>query len=304
MAVNPLTTNLTGITTKATAAASLASLVLVSPTTTNPSSTVGYQPLNTPSSTGIVNTLLSQPPYLLFNYEGEQIATLESDITDHWVEDNIYVQDQIALKPEEFTTKGYIGELTDILPAFLQPLQTAANALVTIDSYTPQLSVTALNALNQATLLYENASAIASAAVSAWSSITSSIFGGPEEIGTSGSGVFVSGSSLVQSKQQQMFAQLYGYWNTRTLFNIQTPWAVFTNMAIKSLRAIQDAETRMITDFEITFKKIRNVSSIDLTETVLSPGTATTQSASAVNLGTSPGVPGSSLGSGITTGLA
>jgi len=60
-----------------------------------------------------------------------------------------------------------------------------------------------------------------------------------------------------QTKQQIYFQQFYGYWQSNTLFTIQTPWAVFQDMAIENLVAIQDADTRMITDFNITFKMIR-----------------------------------------------
>lgn len=301
MAFNPLTTNLSGITTGATAAASLASLVLVTPTTSNPSSTKGYQPLNPPNSDG-TTSLAPLPASLLFHYEGEQTALIESDITDHWVENNTSVQDQIALKPEIITTRGFIGELNNVLPAFLQPLQTIANTLVTVDSYVPQLSVTALIAYNQALLLYQNAESIAQSAVGAWSSLAQS---GGSELGSAGSGVFQSGANIVQNKQQIMFQQFYGYWNTRTLFNVQTPWAIFTNMAIKSLRAIQDAETRMITDFEVTFKKIRTASTQVTAGGIgnILQGRASSQSASSTNLGTSSGVVVSGYGANIASSL-
>jgi hypothetical protein len=302
MASNPLTTNLSNITTGATAAASLASLVLVIPTSSNPSATKGYQPLNPTQPSGLPS-LSPLPKALLFHYEGEQTAMIESDITDHYVENNTSIQDQIALKPEILTTKGYIGELNNVLPSILQPLQTIANTLITIDAYTPQLSATALIAYNQAILLYENAASIAQSAVSAWSSLLGS---SGNEIGAN-SGVFTSGSSIIQNKQQVMFQQFYGYWNSRTLFNVQTPWAIFTNMAIKSLRAIQDAETRMITDFEVTFKKIRTAQTLTSAGGLfggLSQGRAATQSSGLTDLGTSSGTGGASLGTNIASSLA
>ena len=73
------------------------------------------------------------------------------------------------------------------------------------------------------------------------------------EIGSSG----ISSTGSAQNKQQLVFQRFYGYWRSRTLFKVQTPWAVFDNCAIKSLRAIQDAETNTITDFEVSFKVIR-----------------------------------------------
>lgn len=302
MALNTLQTNLSGLTTAATAAASLANLVLVTPLSTNPSSTKGYQPLNPPNSDGSTS-LAPLSPSLLFHYEGEQTALIESDITDHYVENNTTIQDQIALKPEIVTARGFIGELNNVVPAFLQPLQTIANTLITIDAYVPQLSPSALIAYNQVVLLYQNAESIAQSAVAAWSSLS-----GAEgsEIGDIGSGVFTSGSVIVQNKQQKMFQQFYGYWYRRTLFNVQTPWAIFTNMAIKSLRAIQDAETRMITDFEVTFKKIRTANTVTTSGGLGSilQGRASSQAAPLANLGTSAGVSGASFGGNIAASLA
>lgn len=299
---NPLKTNLSPVVTGATAAASLASLVLVIPNSSNPSATQGYQPLNPPNADGSPS-LTSQPTALLFHYEGEQTALIESDITDHYVENNTAIQDQIALKPETITTRGFIGELNNVLPTALQPLQKAANTLVTISGYTPGLSATALIAYTQAVFLYQSAASIAQSAVSAWSSLLSNE--GAEV--SPGSGIFTSGAAIVQSKQQVMFQQFYGYWSQRTLFNVQTPWAIFTNMAIKSLRAIQDADTRMITDFEVTFKKIRTASTQTTGNGLFGKvfeGRSSTQSAAPTDLGTSTGVPGSSLGGNISSALA
>jgi hypothetical protein len=79
--------------------------------------------------------------------------------------------------------------------------------------------------------------------------------------GPTGGTTVINGSGLNprgnQTKQQTYFQQFYGYWANRTLFTIQTPWAIFQDMAIQTLRAVQDADTRVITDFEVTFKLMR-----------------------------------------------
>lgn len=298
MAINPLTTNVSGIVAGATAASSLVGLVMAIPLSSNPAATKGYQPLNTPQSSGLPS-LSPLPTALLFHYEGENNVVLQSDITDHFVENNIAIQDQIALKPEEISTEGFIGELNNVVPSFLLPLQSLANTLVTIDGYTPALSATALNAYNQAIFLYDSASSVAQSAVGAWSSISSAFGGGGSEI--NGSGVFSAASSFAQNKQQAMFTTFYGYYYSKTLFNVQTPWAIFTNMAIKTLTAIQDPETRMISTFKVTFKKIRTAQTLSLAGGLISQGRAATQSATATNNGTSSGTPGSSLGGNIAT---
>lgn len=278
------TPSLTALAPITTAATALSNLVLVSPQTT-----VGYQPQNPndPNST-------ARPPALLFHYEGEQVVALESDITDHFIEDNTAIQDQVALKPETITTHGFIGELNDIAPPALAILQKAAQKLTTISAYTPTLSATALIAYNEAFLLYQVAANAANSLVSAWDTIN----------GTGGESVINSAGIQLQSnqsRQQVAFQQFYGYWRSRTLFTVQTPWAVFQNMAIKSLRAIQDAETRVITDFEVSFKMIRTAATATSNSVASGQqGRAVAQASGLVDLGTSTPVSSISLTQGLS----
>ncbi len=282
MAITIQPTDLSALTPITTAAGALSSLVLVSPQTT-----IGYQP--TPiDAQGIIT---QRPPALLFHYEGEQTVALESDITDHYIEDNTAIQDQIALKPEIITTHGFIGELNDVPPAALAVLQAAAQKLTSVTAYQPSLSATALLAYQDAFSLYQTGANAVNSAVSSWSSITGG--GGENVVGSQGleTGAFNASTGNIsnnQTKQQVAFQQFYGYWRARTLFTVQTPWAVFQNMAIRSLRAIQDAETRMITDFEVSFKMMR-FASTQTTQGIapILQGRAALQNAGLTDLGTS-----------------
>lgn len=270
--------SLSSITTNA---ASLSALILVSP-----QSVIGYQPQNPLNSTGPQNSDPYTKPALLFHYEGEQTATFTSDITDHYIENNTSVQDQIALKPVIITTQGFIGDLNDVPPiqALATIQQALQSSLTVLSAYTPALSVTALNAYNEALFLYQTAATVANSAVSTWSALS----------GTGGESV-ITGTSLDaqknQSKQQSYFQQFFGYWANRTLFTVQTPWAVFQNMAIQSVRAIQEADTNVITDFEVTFKQMNfastesNVLSTDQAY-LISGGRTYNQSLPDVNNGT------------------
>ena len=292
-------------TTKSTA---LSGLILVSP-----QATVGYQPENPPNVDGSASTA-PRPPAFLFNYEGEQTLNLQSDITDHYVEENYSIEDHIALKPEEFSTHGFVGELTDIAPDLLKPVKAIADKLTTVVAFEPEKTIAAQIAYNTAFQLYQVGRSAVNSAVSAWSTVENLFTGsdGQNVIGSGGLGNqfdFATGNVRgVQNKQQTAFQQLYGYWSLRTLFTIQTPWAVFQNMAIKNLKAFQDAETNQITDFEVTFKMIR----IAKTQTGLSgltglldlfQGRSKAQASGVTNLGTSSPVPSDSLSSKLA-GLA
>lgn len=269
--------NISTLVTGTTAINALSNLVVVSP-----QNVTGYAPQNA----GVVNNnqtanqlpnlssvqaLLSgttsfsgllpkQQPSLVFHYEGEQSVTFESDITDHFIENNTFIQDQIALRPEIITTHGYIGELNDIAPFFLAPVKAVADKLTAIGAYLPQISATAQIAYNEAFFAYQTLYNAANAAVNTASAL------GNLGSSNSNSGETVIGNSGItysknQTKQQIAFQQFYAYWANRVLFTVQTPWAVFQNMAIKTVRAIQDADTAVITDFEITFKRIRTITS-------------------------------------------
>jgi len=266
--------NLSSLTSLATAATALSNLILVSP-----QSVLGYQPQASPNTTGQTSQL---PPAFLFHYEGEQTATLTSDITDNFLEDNTAVQDQIALKPVMVSTHGYIGELNDITPSTLGILKTAAQKLTIISAYTPALSQTALLAYNTAFQLYQVALNAQNSAVAAWSTIAGS--GNAESVITGQDG-FPIALEPNQNKQQTAFQQFFGYWNNRTLFTIQTPWAIFQNMAISSLRAVQSEETVVITDFELTFKQLRFASTLSSSSGLDAQGRLASQAASVANLG-------------------
>lgn len=318
--------SLSSLSTATTTVSAASNLILVTP-----SATVGYQPFgNIPGYTNITQqvgesgyfgtfqapdgTILYNvplPPAFAFHYEGEQTVTLDSDITDHYVEDNSAIQDQISLKPVIITTQGFIGELNDVAPIGLQTLYQATQSLTSIGAYSPQLSITAQEAYNEAFQLYQIALNAATAAYSAVSSIASSITGSVAG-GISGQNV-VSGNqtignsitlgSPIQTKQQNAFQQFYTWWSNRVLFLVQTPWAVFDNMAIKTLKPVQSAETNVITTFEITFKQIRTATTAITTSNTLPQGRLSSQSATVSNQGVSAPASSISLEDGLSAGF-
>lgn len=287
--------DLSALSTATTSATALSNLILVSP-----QKTIGYQPQNPTLPDGTPSGA-QQPPAFLFDYEGEQSVNLESDITDHYIEDNTAIQDQISLKPVIVNSHGFIGELNDVAPVGLQTLKLIADKLVTIGAYTPSLSITAQVAYDNAFQLYQVAQNAANAAIASWSSLN----------GTGGENV-IDGENILgkvgtqnsflksQNKQQTAFQLFYGYWTARTLFTVQTPWAVFENMALKTLRAVQDPETKVVTDFEVSFKQIRTAKTYGSTPlSDVSQGRLINQSSLVTDLGTSTPPPAMSLSSGL-----
>lgn len=240
-----------GIPSLSQAARGLSNLALVTPLLT-PS----YGPISSdPNSFG---TVLG--PSLAFDYEGENVVVLNSEITDHFLESNSTVSDNIALKPERITVHGFKGEVANNLPSFLPPLTQVMSILGAIGEFAPGFSKSATNVIAEATQAYQAAQNAVNGAVSAWNSIT----GGQSETVVSSSGIVSLGAN--QTKQQLIFSQFYGYWSSQiagnppTLFTVQTPWAIFTPCAIEEMRWVQDEKTQTVTDVFITFKMIRFVS--------------------------------------------
>lgn len=274
--------DLSSLTSAMTAAVTLSNLVLVTP-----QKNVGYQPQD--------ENGFAEGTTLLFHFEDEQMVNLESDITDHYVEDNTVVNDQIALKPEIVTVTGLIGELNNVSPSALSVLKIAAEKLTLVSAYTPELSVTALRVYNLAEQAYNTAALVKKNAVQLWKTLNK-LDAGAATIGSTG---LESGAvDESQTLQQIYFQQFYGHWRNRKLFTVQTPWAIFKNMAIQSLRAIQAEGTQVVTSFEITFKMLRFATT--QLEQILysensSSGRAGQQKSSAVNLGTQRPTPSLSL---------
>jgi len=251
--------NLGSISAIAGAVSSVSNLLAISP--------MGYNEYTALPGVAPDGTALAQEDAFLFNYEGENTALIESDITDHYVEDNTALQDQIALKPETITVHGFIGELNDVAPIGGGLLKLAQSKLTLIGAFAPSVSTTAMNAINTASQVY----ATANSAINTVKSI----------------GGLLGLSSPPTTKQEDAFNKFYNWWLQRRLFQVQTPWKVFTNMAIRSLRAIQDPDTRTISDFEITFKTVRfaKTSSLSVSGGKMVDGRLNAQAAGLVDQG-------------------
>lgn len=208
----------------------ISSLILV-----RPDVNVGYQAQPQPTKYGDIP---KAPPKFLFNHEGENLVESSSEITDHYVEDNVAVQDHIALKPLTVNVQGFVGELIsdqlDFRPGTNEQLNFYESKLTPLSQYAPDVHANVLRLRNTATRLAQTA-----------------------ELARDSYSNFKDG--LASTQQQDAFNLFYAYQQNRVLFTIQTPWAVFTNMAIETMRAIQNSESRFMTSFEMNFKQMNFV---------------------------------------------
>lgn len=201
----------------------------------------------------------------IFDVEGESVATLSADITDHYTEDNRALQDHIAIKPKRITLKGYVGELLS------KPTENNASFLQTVPQKLTELSAF-LPTLSAAATQIESAIADPLASVLTLTS-AANIYS-----------VVKNSLSAVgpQSKQQNAYAYFQALQSQGILMGVQTPWEFIANMAIETITAIQDDTTKYITDFSVTFKQIRIASTQTLAFNATSAVTAALQGAAAL----------------------
>lgn len=180
----------------------------------------------------------------VFDVEGDAIHNLGTEITDHYTEGNVAVQDHIAVKPKEVTLKNYVGELVYRLDGDTNTLlQTLVQKLTVYSGYLPALAAGA-------------------------SQVKGILDGEQNDVSFSDA---INGAvniwSLVQNlnppipRQQQAYQFFKSLMEQKILVAIQTPFEYITNMAIKSISAHQGEDSKYISDFTIVLKEIRTVSS-------------------------------------------
>ncbi len=178
----------------------------------------------------------------LFDILDDEEVQFSSDITDHFVENNVSVQDHIALRPLKFTLRGFVWELSDATINQILSLVTKATDIGIINEYFPSFSLQAIQTYDQyATAVQSSQNAVTQA---------NSLYELFSQKTTNG------------TKQQKAFNYFYTAWGDRQLFTVETPYQTYKNMAIEDVRALQRGETRLISEFSVTFKQIRTVDTL------------------------------------------
>lgn len=184
----------------------------------------------------------------VFDIEDETQIFLNTEITDHYVEDNSAIQDHIATRPLRVTLGTYVGETVYSRPSdsFLDDAQSVVQdvtqKLNVINAYIPTLT----DAGNQVKNLFEGDIDFQDA-----QDTTLDLFGA------------VSNLNPTASKQQQAYVYFKAMYEQKIIVGLQTPFEFLPNMAIESITATQDSLSQNISNFSITLKQIRTASTIN-----------------------------------------
>jgi hypothetical protein len=175
----------------------------------------------------------------IFDIPGSTQHTLESDITDHYVEDNTAIQDHWALKPESIVLKNYQGELVMIQQSFpivknTVSIKLSVNATI-VPSVLPQTQQNRNNINN-----IQNNNININTAIN---NLAGQFYGIQNSIG-----------ATRQQKAYQFFKTIRA---NRILISIVTPYGTFDNIAIGNIVPFQDEDSKYLSTFTLTLKEIR-----------------------------------------------
>lgn len=177
----------------------------------------------------------------VFDIMDETRIDLTAEITDHYVEDNSAIQDHIAIRPDRITLRGYIGELVYRQEKPAGTAQKLTEKIATINAYVPVLTAAAKQIQSSITGVQNGTTSFLQAGLATSTNLYSAF-------------KTLNPPPTAQAKAFNFFAALF---RARQLVSLETPWTFYSSMAIESISAIQPAETKDITDFSITLKKIR-----------------------------------------------
>lgn len=186
-----------------------------------------------------INSLKEGVDGFLFDVPLTENVSFSAQITDHFTETNSSIQDHVAFEPIRITLTGKVGELVFTRLAGLTFLSAAIDRLAPFDLFSPEQGLMATKAIAAA---YEVKSAV--------DSVTKTY--------NNVADIFKDKPSL--NKQQEAYNKIEGFFTTRALLSVETPWKTYTDMIIESWSADQAEDTIMETTFTITFKEMRFIS--------------------------------------------
>lgn len=174
---------------------------------------------------------------------GDETLTVDSDVTDHYVESNTAYQDQISIKPKIYTVSGEVGELVWYQKdSASQIFGQVAQRLEGVISFLPVRSKSFNQFKDKAMKVaqwVDTASNLASKVSNLWNSATT--------------------GSLTH--QQQAYQELLAMRDNRQpLPMIKTPWGILQDYVITNIKLTQPKETKDKSFISITFKEFRTVS--------------------------------------------
>lgn len=202
---------------------------------------------------------------------GNENLSLQSDVTDNYVEANVAYQDHITKKPMVYTVEGEVGELVWYKQDSLESVLGAVEAkLTTITTFLPSVSKKMYSVMDKATKAINFVDSVDNF-VSRFAQMTD--------------------SNDEDTQQKKAYKRLFDLWSLRIPINIHTPWRNLQNFVITNIEFSQSSNTKDKTRIRISFKEFRQTSLKDTTAFNINKyqGRAFEQKSEQVSLGTTTG---------------
>lgn len=186
----------------------------------------------------------------VFSIPQTESINLQAQITDHWTETNVAIQDHIALEPIKITLTGMVSEVVWTKDKASAAAEQAIQRAMEVPALRPgvdQNTTQYLAAYQEAQRQYESA-------LKSYKTLND----------------LYQNNQVSNTLQGVAYGTLSRYFLTRTLCTVNTPWKFFTNMAIEALSFSQDETTKDVSTVTVTFKQINSISVI-ATQVALQP---------------------------------
>lgn len=196
---------------------------------------------------GILFTDTSNGQIMLFNKFGvcsENSLSLKSDITNHYTEENYWINDHWAINPPQYTLSGLIGELIYTVPNGLADKIEALygkTGLGLLSVISPTLGSYTSGVLNIARKVESVVNKYTNIAKQGLSKINKTLSRG-----------------INKTNQRKVLDNLENLMNNRVLVNVYTPYGLYKDLAIIAINIRQSQDTKFVSNVEITFQKWRN----------------------------------------------
>lgn len=198
----------------------------------------------------LVPTGVGQIGAFAFDYRGDDEVDIEAEVTDHWLEDNTAVQDHIGVRPTIVTVKGFQSELNlsrTQLALINRALSSVTSGLTQVDAYLGHYTPGALESIQRAISQAQNIAIQIEQAAARAAQVAS---------------FFQPGPAL--NRQQAAYFELSSLALARVVFTVATPFQVFENMVITSMKVVQPKETRGWSDFTVKMKQLQFTQDLSL----------------------------------------
>lgn len=214
-----------------------------------------------------------------FHCPSREEIEMQSEISDHYLDNNNPIQDHIAQKPITITLQGFQGDYFYSVNQIEDAISLVTPTLSLVKEFLPELSTIAQQIKSSQLFNLQNNISTSNGTLKA-----------NNENDLNYIDVFSIFQSLYKltSAQARAFFFLDALWRSKALMTVETTWKRYDNMAISNLKPLRD-DNLDITDFRVTFKQLNFAEStiINLNNTA---GRTRQQLASVVKKGVDKGL--------------